>query len=194
VRGDWPVIIEFSKNQLEKLNPVVPTLVGTPLQCGDMFKYDADLDKSRTYKPIALNPFQGEVFTNVSTLDDPVMKRLAQGNKADIFATEIAVSAIMTAPKSLYSWDVVIKRYQDKIFIDKRDDPNMLDYHTVNETSHDTQPVDDDSVNGVRQIMDEAVKANNYLLYQQYLKGDDKKHSFPEKDPFIEVEGQVAVR
>lgn len=43
----------------------------------------------------------------------------------------------MTAPKSLYSWDVVIKKYQDKIFIDRRDDPNMLHYLTVNETSHE---------------------------------------------------------
>lgn len=27
VKGDWPVIIEFSKNQLEKLTPVVPKIV-----------------------------------------------------------------------------------------------------------------------------------------------------------------------
>lgn len=56
----------------------------------------------------------------------------------------------MTAPKSLYSWDVQIKKHMDKIFIDKRDETNMLDYLTVNETSNDNQPIDDDSVNGVR--------------------------------------------
>ena len=94
--------------------------------------------------------FTGQVFSGVQTLDDPVMKRLAQENKADIFASEVAVAAIMTAPKSLYSWDVVIKKYQDKIFIDKRDDPNMLDFLTVNETSHDNQAQDDETVNGVR--------------------------------------------
>lgn len=41
----------------------------------------------------------------------------------------------MTAPKSLYSWDIVIKKHQDKLFIDKRDEPNILDNLTVNETS-----------------------------------------------------------
>lgn len=41
----------------------------------------------------------------------------------------------MTAPKSLYSWDVIIRKHLDKVFIDKRDDPNMLDNLTVNETS-----------------------------------------------------------
>ena len=43
----------------------------------------------------------------------------------------------MTAPKSLYSWDVIIKKYQDKLFIDKRDDENILDFLTVNETSNE---------------------------------------------------------
>jgi hypothetical protein len=71
----------------------------------------------------------------------------------------------MTAPKSLYSWDVVIKKYQDKLFIDKRDEPNMLDNLTVNETSHESQPVDDDSINGVRQIMEEARKVQDRILY-----------------------------
>jgi translation initiation factor 3 subunit D len=83
-------------------------------------------------------------------LEDPVIRRLAQENKADIFATDIAISAIMTAPKSLYSWDVIIKKYQDKLFIDKRDDENILEFLTVNETSHENQPIDDESVNGVR--------------------------------------------
>ena len=123
-----------------------------------------------------------------------MMKRLAFENKADIFATEIAVAAIMTAPKSLYSWDVQIKKYQDKVFIDKRDEKNMLDFLTVNETSHDNQPVDDETVNGVRQIMEEAVTVNNSFLFHSYAKTEERKHPLPEKDPFIEVEDQVAVR
>jgi translation initiation factor 3 subunit D len=92
------------------------------------------LDAARSYKQIPVEQFNGENF-NVDTLDDPIIKRLAQENKADVFATELAVSAIMTAPKSLYSWDVIIKKFQDKLFIDKRDVPNMLDLVTVNETS-----------------------------------------------------------
>ena len=62
----------------------------------------------------------------------------------------------------------------------------MLDYMTVNETSHDTQPIDDDSINGVRQMMSEAVSVNHSLIYQQCSK--DKKFDLQEKDPFIEVE------
>ena len=65
------------------------------------------------------------------------MQRIAKKNEADVFITDTAAAAIMSAPKSLYSWDVIIKKYQDKVFIDKRDEPNILDYLTVNETSHD---------------------------------------------------------
>jgi len=100
----------------------------------------------------------------------------------------------MTAPKSLYSWDVIIKKYQDKLFIDKRDDENILDFLTVNETSHENQPVDDESVNGVRQIMREALLVHNNVLAQQQGKSQEYKHVFSEKDPFIETEGQIAVR
>jgi translation initiation factor 3 subunit D len=59
---------------------------------------------------------------------------LVKENAADIFATEVAVAAIMSAPKSNYSWDVCIKKYGKVLFIDKRDEPNMLDLLTVNET------------------------------------------------------------
>jgi translation initiation factor 3 subunit D len=194
VRGDWPVIIELSKNQLEKLNSVNPTFISTAAQCGSIHQYNFDLDKSGCHKQLPVTDFQGKVYANVPTLEDPVIRRLAQENKADIFATEIAASAIMTAPKSLYSWDVVIKKHGDKIFIDKRDETNMLDYLTVNETSHENQPVDDEGVNGVRQIMDEAVKVHNNFLYQQYVKTEDKSHSLAEKDPFMADEHEVCVR
>ena len=126
------------------------TRLDTGTHCGEIFKYDQELDKARTYKAIPLQSFSGDVFYNTPTLEDPVIRRLAQENKAEIFATELAISAIMTAPKSLYSWDVIVKKYQDKLFIDKRYEENILDYLTVNETSHENQPVDDDSVNGVR--------------------------------------------
>ena len=135
-------------------------------QCGQVPYYNKDLDKASSNKPFQLSQFKGSVYYSVPTLEDPVIQRLAKENKADIFATEVAAAAIMTAPKSLYSWDVVIRKFQDKVFIDKRDEPNILDWLTVNETSHENQPMDDETINGVRELMKEAVRANNSVLYQ----------------------------
>lgn len=42
--------------------------------------------------------------------------------------------------------------------------------------------------------MDEAVKVHNNFLYQQYVKNEEKKHSFGEKDPFIAEEHEICVR
>jgi len=153
---------------LEKLNPVTPTLLTNDvIHAGDVFRYDADLDKSRTYKATPLQKVdpEPELFYNTPILEDDIIRRLAKENKADVFATEQAAAAIMTAPKSLYSWDVQFKKYQDKIFIDKREDVNMLDYLTVNETSHESQPADDDSVNGVRALLEEAKRVQERILY-----------------------------
>ena len=116
---------------------MTPTFLNIAASCGALYPYNLDLDKSVTHKQLPLAEFTGKVYANVPTLEDPVVRRLAQENKADIFATELAASAIMTAPKSLYSCDVVIKKHGDKLFIDKRDDTNMLDFLTVNETSQE---------------------------------------------------------
>jgi hypothetical protein len=45
----------------------------------------------------------------------------------------------MCSTKSNYSWDIEIKKYENKIFIDKRQDntENILSYPTVCETAVD---------------------------------------------------------
>jgi len=34
----------------------------------------------------------------------------------------------MTSSKAQYSWDLVIKKFGEVLFIDKRDEENMLDF------------------------------------------------------------------
>lgn len=74
--------------------------------------------------------------------------------------TDEAAAAIMCSTRATYSWDVCIKKFQNLIFIDKRDEEgaqNMLDKQTLSESApNDYTPLDDDSVNGVRQLMDES--------------------------------------
>lgn len=95
---------------MEKLNPVNAGKSSVIGRCGDVHAYNKEIDKVRTNKPILVQPFSGDVF-DVDTLSDPIIQRLATENKADIFATDTAVAAVMTAPKSLYSWDVLIRKH-----------------------------------------------------------------------------------
>jgi translation initiation factor 3 subunit D len=72
--------------------------------------------------------------------DDPVMIELIEQNKADIFSTDVVIATLMCSTKSNYSWDIEIKKFDNKIFIDKRveePDLNILNFETVCETSID---------------------------------------------------------
>jgi hypothetical protein len=46
---------------------------------------------------------------------------------------------------------LIIKKWQGFLFIDKRDEENMLDWQTVSETAQvEFQPLDEEGINGVR--------------------------------------------
>ena len=74
----------------------------------------------------------------------------------------------MCSTRAVYSWDVCIKKFQNMLFIDKRDEEgaqNMLDMQTVGETAQpDYSPLDDDSINGTRQLMKESAKVHIDIL------------------------------
>lgn len=132
------------------------------------------------------------------------MVDLIEQNKADIFTTDVIAAALMASNKSNYSFDVEIKKFGDKIFIDKRVDEideihnvqqdNILDFDTVCETSLDHQPFDDDNINGIWPLMKEAKKINNSFLHNALSKDFTKIRTLEDENPFIEDEGQVATR
>lgn len=74
-----------------------------------------------------LPQFKGLV-PNESTTNDPIIQRLAEDNKAQIFASDVAAAALMTSSKAMYPWDLIIKKFGNFLFIDKRDEENMLDW------------------------------------------------------------------
>lgn len=113
-----------------------------------------------------------------------------------MFITDEAAAAIMCSTKAVFSWDVCIKKFQQMLFIDKRDEEgahNMLDMQTVHETAMpDYQPLDDDSVNGVRQLMKEAAKVHIDLL--QAAQDPKKFQKLERDDPHEEAEDQKMLR
>jgi translation initiation factor 3 subunit D len=42
-------------------------------------------------------------------------------NRGTIFATDAILATLMAAPRSIYSWDIVVQRVGTKTFLDKRD-------------------------------------------------------------------------
>jgi hypothetical protein len=119
------------------------------------------------------------------------MIQLIENDAADIFTTDVVAAILMASTKSNYSWDLEIKMYEGKIFIDKRQEDqetNILNYQTVCETAIEYQPMDDQSINGIKSLMHEAQKINNTWLNQCQNQNVASQVQLEEENPFIETE------
>lgn len=121
---------------------------------------------------------------NKTTSDDIVIRELAQNeqdkNATHVYATKQILSVIMTATKSVYSWDIIIQKIDNLIFLDKREN-SSIDLLTVNETSRE-QPLMDDSINGAISLSHEATLINHFFSKQVL----QKKKRFEFKEPLKE--------
>ena len=166
VKPEWTLIKELTKQTFDRLPMLRPVLLDNVMECGEVHAYNHNWDKATGKKPKTLKHFEGHTFEE-SLFDDSVMIELIEKDVADIFTTDVVAAVLMCASKSNYSWDVEIKKFDDKIFIDKRqDDPenNILNFQTQDETSLDHQPYDDQSINGIKPLMIESQKINNSWL------------------------------
>jgi translation initiation factor 3 subunit D len=139
-------------------------------------------------------------FFRVTTSDDPIISRLHAedaASDANVFATDAILSVLMTAPRSNYSWDVVVRRVNPpnreedgvlvdnnpKIYFDKRDN-SLFDYLTVNENASEP-PRDDDPnvINTPLKLSDEATFINQNFS-QQVLARDGSRHRLAQPNPF----------
>ena len=204
VKPEWELITEFTKQTFDRVPTLKPVLMGTVRECGEIHLFDNSWDKATPKKPKALKVFEGKTFEE-SLFDDPIMVELIEQDKADIFTTDVIASALMCATKSNWSWDIEIKKFGDKIFIDKRSNDedeevinkenlNILDFETVNESALENQPMDDQTMNGIWPLMKEAKALNNSFLSACQSPDVTQTVNLDEENPFIEDENQIATR
>nr|GEY11837.1 eukaryotic translation initiation factor 3 subunit D-like [Tanacetum cinerariifolium] len=121
--------------------------------------YDKTYDKTTPKNERRLERFKNRNFFKVTTTDDHVIPRLANEDKAIVFATDSILSTLMCAPRSVYSWDIVIQRVGNKLFFIKRDGL-QLDFLSVNETSQEPLPEAKDDINSAHSWSVEAAYIN----------------------------------
>ncbi len=49
-------------------------------------------------------------FYQVTTSDDPILKELREKKTGTIYATDAIFTTLMTALKSVYSWDLIVRK------------------------------------------------------------------------------------
>ncbi|CAO1421918.1 unnamed protein product [Diamesa serratosioi] len=192
VRPDWVAIEDMDFPRLQKLS--LPGIKEGELImcCGTLEFYDKGYDRVNIKNE---RPLQGvdRIFHKVTTTDDPVIRVLSK-TKGNVYATDSILATIMCCTRSNYSWDVVIEKIGDKLFMDKRDNTEF-DLLTVNETAVEPPQDDVTSLNSPRNLAIEATFINHNFS-QQVLKGatTETKYKFDKPNPFLsdEEESEVA--
>ncbi|TFK94252.1 translation initiation factor eIF-3 subunit D [Polyporus arcularius HHB13444] len=143
ISPEWAMLEEIEFHRLAKLRLEVdePEDLET---YGRVYPYDKSYDRitTRTEKPLQL---LDRIKYNPTTSDDPVIQEMASRDTATIYTTDVILSVLMTAPRSVYPWDIVVVREGNKLFFDKRDG-GPFDTVTVNENAADP-PQDPTAVN-----------------------------------------------
>lgn len=195
IRANWELIDsidlpQFGKMMVDKL-PTVKELQ----RCGDVRRYDETADKitTKSAKPLKLNA--DTAFVYAGCLEDPVMERLITDNQGTVYATDEVLAYLMCAPRSLKTWDLVLTRVGNVLFIDKRQDA-VLEVLTVNETFTDRVLEKDEprlkfAVNSPERLGLEATAINQSFMCQLVapVAAGDNAPALP-PNPFTAEDGQ----
>jgi len=147
---------------------------------GVLYFYDKSLDKVSVKNSTPLQRCGGAYYTT-STTEDEVIHRLASQNEGNVFATSVILSTLMSAARSVYSWDLIAHRVNDKVFLDKRDTGNFsnpVDALTVSETAAEPPTLDSATpVNNAKDLATEAFYINQNFR-RQVLKRNERPLTF----------------
>ncbi|XP_010537671.1 PREDICTED: eukaryotic translation initiation factor 3 subunit D-like [Tarenaya hassleriana] len=189
IQPEWNMLDQIPFSTFSKLSFSVQEPEDL-LLCGGLEYYDRSYDRLTPKNERRLERFKNRNFFKVTTSDDPVIRRLAKEDKATVFATDAILAALMCAPRSVYSWDIVIQRVGNKLFFDKRDG-SQLDLLSVHETSQEPLPEAKDDINSAYSLGVEAAYINQNFS-QQVLARDGNKVTFEEPNPFANEGEEIA--
>ena len=185
VRPEWVVKGQITFPELQKLTVEVPAGESV-YTSGSAHYYEKAYDRVNPKAEKGLVAPEGKVFYSVTTSDDPTIAKLHDDPKLKdvrVFATDAILSVIMAAPRSAFSWDLIVNRVGDKLFLDKRSDA-PTDYVTCMETANDFGDDDKESINHPSKLMAEATYINQ-AFSQQVLSKTEAPVAFDEpKGPF----------
>ncbi|RKP39984.1 eukaryotic translation initiation factor 3 subunit D, partial [Dimargaris cristalligena] len=181
IGDNWELKDEIEFHRMGRLSYEVdePTDVAF---CGhvNLYKKASDRINLRMEQPLRRSEY---VYYDVTASDDPIMERLAQDNKAQVFATDSVVSMLMCTTRTAYPWDIIVNRVGDKLYLDKRTG-GPLDFVTVNENAADPpiESSDKDAVNTPSALAMEATRINREFAMQ--VVDPAQKIDMAEPNPF----------
>jgi translation initiation factor 3 subunit D len=162
------------------------------LECGKVGVYSPEFGRSITTKQtktLARNFATERTFLKPTSSEDPNLRKFASEGVGNVFVTDSILSAIMAAPRAVYSWDLVVTKQNGQIWIDRR--TSRFDAITVNENSSDPPDNNEtDALNTPNRLSQEAVACQQNFSQQVLAKG--QFHSFDSSSPFSSESATLA--
>jgi len=186
VRPEWTMLEEIDFARLLKLNLEMHNVEDID-SYGFLYYYDRTYDKPPVKNTERKLNVVDRAIYDVTTSSDPIIQDLADKDEAMIFATDNILSMLMCAPRSVYSWDLVITRSGNKIYLDKRGG-SSLDMISVNENAADA-PLEQsegnkDSINFPQALALEAGFINHNFANQIVMESETSRLEMSHENPF----------
>ncbi|GAU90811.1 hypothetical protein RvY_03176 [Ramazzottius varieornatus] len=204
IKANWVVIEDMDFTRMQKLNlPMKGDVdergkidVGQDIvSCGAVEWYDKAYDRVTVKSEKPLLRSDKPLLKNVTTTDDPVIRKLSKDPNYTVFGTDTIISTLMAASRSVYPWDIIVQivgksdEQKKKVFFDKRN-RSELDFLTVNETANETPTEEGAAVNTPKNLSLEATLVNHTFLQQVLRKPTEAepRYKFKEPNAFIPTE------
>jgi len=176
INSNWELKEEFDISQFKTYYVDNLPEVETIGSYGSVKYYNKTFDKINTKNEKKLQKTE-KTIPSIPTSDDKVIR--AQYTHGNVYATDAILATLMSAHKSVYSWDIVVQKVGTRLFFEPR--PNTSDLLTVNEnvSSHQDEK---DPINSTTSLSIEATQVN--LNYQnQVLQSDAPVYQFENELP-----------
>ncbi len=154
----------------------------TLVSLGSLPGYDRAADRVAPKIPAKLKaPSAAAIFgASLRVWDDATMNKLAAGDEGDVFVSDLVLTVMMTAPRSVYPWDIVVKKVGGKLFIDRRSG-STLENVSNGETAPDPLQEDKENVNGIENVNAEATFVHQ--AFREQVLSSTKSHAIGDALP-----------
>eukprot|EP01091_Cochliopodium_minus_P010278 TRINITY_DN2685_c0_g2_i1.p1 TRINITY_DN2685_c0_g2~~TRINITY_DN2685_c0_g2_i1.p1 ORF type:complete len:517 (+),score=189.79 TRINITY_DN2685_c0_g2_i1:43-1593(+) len=170
IQSNWEKIESFEFVALNKESLTLQSDPETLKEEGRVYPIQKKMEKINTRTKINVNRRLDRTFTKKGTRDDPNIMNYAEEGAANVFAFDSVVSLLMSATRTVYSWDISVRKEKGKLYFDKREDNTTFHYLHVNETAKEVpNPKDLEGVNGKNKLSEEATTIDRQFILQSIL-------------------------
>lgn len=187
IEDTWQKVAEFEFPKLKTLSEDAKDPVDL-VDAGAVYEFKKNIEQIAPNTAIKIRATE-RVFPTTTTSEDPVLQKLMSEDKGNVYLTDSILTTLMTAPRSVYPWDIVVRKEGEKVIFDKRAD-SRLDFYSVNENFNDNN--ERDALNHPYNLSTEAAYINQNFSQTALNVDAQKKLEYSEANPFTEAEAELA--